>query len=213
VPARAAQHRSVVLVFGENLNDARSIARLVEALCPKLRGRVQARPKPISLQRSASLQRVRAWTSEIAAIVAANQAPVLCVLVHRDTDGPDALGQLEAETNRELARTGLSNAHAVAPVEEIEAWWLMFPAATEQVRSSWRGKLRPNPGEVDSISDPKRELIERTGRNNAKHRYGEADSPDVADRVAAHISGGGRPAGSSQSFERFRQTVQQCCPA
>lgn len=211
--ARPGSEPPVVLVFGENLNDARAIARLVEALCPALRGRVRPRPKPISLQRDASLGRVREWIAEISAVVSADRAQVLCVLVHRDTDGPDPTGALEAETNSELGRAGITHAHAVVPVEEIEAWWLLFPSATEQVRSSWRGTLQARPGNVDSISGPKEELIRRTRRGNPKHCYSEADSPEVSQRVAAHIEDGGQPAGVSGSFNRFRHAVADCCPA
>ena len=79
----------VVLVFGEHTNDSRAVARLIEALCPGLKGRVKARSTPPSLQRSASPRAVHAWADRIADVVQANTQPVACVFVHRDSDAPD----------------------------------------------------------------------------------------------------------------------------
>ena len=106
---------------------------------------------------------------------------------------------------------GIKNAHAVVPVEEIEAWWLLFPTATETLRASWSQTLPKIPGTVDSISDPKRQLVERTGRKNSKKAYSEADSPSVAERVAAAIEAGTRPRGHSASYNRFVSSVDTCC--
>lgn len=203
--------RSVVLVFGESINDARAVASLIEALCPTVSGRVHARLRPTSLQKSASSSKVRTWLSQLQGAVAAYSAPVECVFVHRDADGPDPVGTLERQTSDALRRTGMRSAWAVVPVEEIEAWWLLFPKATEGAKKSWSGALSANPGNVDAIRDPKGRLRRQTARKSVKAAYTEADSPRIAEYVGAAIEAGKGPSGNSASFGRFRSSVNRCC--
>ncbi|MCY4193619.1 MAG: hypothetical protein OXF04_04900 [bacterium] len=118
---------------------------------------------------------------------------------------------MKQSTNEELINAGIDNAHAVVPVEEIEAWWLLFPTATEAMRGSWAGTLAKGVRNVDSISDPKRELVRRTGRRDNRKSYSEADSPAVAALVAEAIGAGTEPLGSSASFDRFLVAVDGCC--
>ena len=201
----------VVLVFGEHTNDSRSVARLIEALCPELQGRVKARSAPPSLQRSASPRAVHAWTDRIADVVRTNRQPVACVFVHRDSDAPDPTGRLQSETEAALRAAGMADAHAVVPVEEIESWWMLFPEAAEEVRSSWRGLLDRSPADRDAVQGPKEALRRRTGRANRRDAYSAADSPRVAGRVAAALEAGTQPTGQSRSFDRFRDSVAECC--
>lgn len=212
VARRTPNNRApVVLVFGENTNDARSVARLIEALCPELQGRVKARSAPPSLQRSASPGAVHAWTERVADVVRANRRPVACVFVHRDSDAPDATGRLQTQTEDALRAAGLSDAHAVVPVQEIESWWMLFPDAAEEVRNSWRGQLDRSPADRDAVQSPKETLSRRTGRVNRRDAYSAADSPRVADRVAAALEADTQPTGQSRSFDRFRNSVSECC--
>lgn len=200
-----------ILVFGEDINDARAIAQLIEALCPAARGRVKPRPKPTSLIRSASDRKVRRWIENLADASRNDRSPVACVFVHRDSDQPDDLAVLAADTEAALSKAGLEHGHAVVPVHKTEAWWLLFPDATETHRASWKNTLRKRPGNVDNIPDPKSELIERTRRGNERHAYSEGDSPDVARSVATALKGGATAAGVSPSFERFVESVRKCC--
>lgn len=201
----------IVLVFGENTNDSRSVARLIEALCPELKGRVKARSRPPSLQWSASPRAVHTWTERIADVVRTNRQPVACVFVHRDSDAPDPAGRLQTDTEAALRAAGIADAHAVVPVQEIESWWMLFPGAAERVRSSWRGQLDRSRADRDAEPNPKEALSRRTGRVNRRDAYSAADSPRVADRVAAAIEAGIGPTGSSRSFERFSDSVSECC--
>lgn len=201
----------IVLVFGENTNDSRSVARLIEALCPDLKGRVKARSAPPSLQRSASPRAVHTWTERIADVVRTNRQPVACVFVHRDSDAPDPAGRFQKATETALRSAGIADAHAVVPVEEIESWWMLFPEAAERVRSSWRGQLDRSQADRDAEPSPKEALSRRTGRVNRRDAYSAADSPRVAERVAAAIEAGTHPTGVSSSFERFRESVSACC--
>ena len=211
--SRAPRGPALVLVFGESRNDRIAIVRLIEALCPRLAGRVRARPHPISLTRSASERSVSSWMERIAKAVSSHDQAVLCVFVHRDADGPDPRGQLQQETEAALGNAGLTGAHAVVPVEEIEAWWMLFPDATERLRHSWQGTLRRASRDWDTISDPKEELKRLTRRRARRHAYSEADSPIVARHVADAIATGTTPIGRSRSYERFAAAVSECCDA
>ena len=212
-PTRRRQpgREAVVLVFGESRNDRLSITRLIEALCPELAGRVRARPFPVSLQKSASARSVSGWTERVSQAVASHSQPVTCVFVHRDADGPDPAGRLQQATEDALRAVGIPGAHAVVPVEEIEAWWLLFPDATERLRRSWRGTLQRSHRDWDMITDPKGELRRRTAGVDRRYGYSEADSPSVARHVAEAIASGTRPAGRSHSYERFVASVAACC--
>ena len=211
--ARAPRTAAVALVFGESHNDRASIVRLIEALCPDLEGRVKARPHPVSLTRSASPRSVSGWIERIADSVSSHGQPVVCVFVHRDADGPDPGGQLHRETEAALRHAGITGAHAVVPVEEIEAWWMLFPDATEQLRRSWRGTLKRAERDWDTVRNPKEELRRLTRRGDRRHAYSEADSLSVARHVASAIAEGKTPVGRSRSYDRFAAAVRECCNA
>ncbi|MYK73423.1 MAG: hypothetical protein F4017_02340 [Acidimicrobiaceae bacterium] len=208
-PGRAA----VVLVFGESRNDRLAIVELIEALCPELAGLVRERPHPVSLNRSASQRSVSSWIERIADAVSSHDKPVVCVFVHRDADGPDPGGQLHQQTEVALRHAGIIGAHAVVPVEEIEAWWMLFPDATERLRRSWRGRLQRANRDWDTIRNPKEELKRLTRRGDRRHPYSEADSPSVARHIAAAIAAGTTTVGRSRSYERFAVAVGKCCNA
>ena len=144
-------------------------------------------------------------------VIKANSEPVGCVFVHRDADGPDPTAELARQTERELQKAHIQQAYAVVPVEEIEAWWLLFASATQKLKASWSGTLSKTVTNVDRISDPKRELTRRTERNNRKNAYTPADSPAVAKRVAEAIAAGVKPSGHSRSYDRFVRSVASCC--
>lgn len=125
-----------------------------------------------------------------------------------DSDGPDD-GSFAAERTAQLRDAGFPQAHAVVPVQQIEAWWLLHPAATERVVPKWKGALKRVPGDVDIIKNPKAELIRRTRSKAASRPYRESDSPAIARAIAA--SPMAVPAGISGSFDRFRAAVAGCC--
>lgn len=216
--ARYRRHRSnqpVVLVFGESLNDARAVKSLIEALCPSLQNRVKEQARPPSLQRAAGQQPITRWMLGLRQVVevVSRRTRVSCVFVQRDSDGPDPQGRLAASTEPSMSQVGIDNGYAVVPVEEIESWWLMFPEATESLRTSWAGTLPTSRRTVDVISNPKEELVRRTARKDRRKAYAEADSPDVARLVGSAIALGQPPRGASPSFERFKRAVAECCTA
>ena len=153
------------------------------------------------------------WIERIADAVSSHDQPVVCVFVHRDADCPDPDGQIHTATENLLRAASIPGAHAVVPVEEIEAWWMLFPDATERLRRSWRGTLQRAARDWDTVRNPKEELKRLTRRGDRRHAYAEADSPSVARHVAAAIADGTTHVGRSRSFERFAAAVSECCKA
>lgn len=196
---RASKRSPVVLVFGESLNDAQSIATLIQGLRPDLAGRLRPRPRPASLTRQAGGLAVRHWADQLRSVVDAMMAagqPVAAVVVHRDADGPDSSGAVESQLRQQLQ--GVADEVAV-PVEAMEAWWLLFPDATETVRPrAWRGRLPRRVRDVEKVREPKAELQRRTRPTG--HEYAESDSPTIATAIAT----GSHPAvGHSASYDRL----------
>lgn len=181
---RPARHpRGTVLVFGENVNDSRSIRELLLAANTSLdERRVKALPRPMSLTREAKPDAVRKWVGQIDRAVRAHLAggPVAAVVVHRDADGPDAVVATEQQLAGQLSSI---DGMPVVPVQTIEAWWFLFPDAVEAVRpGAWRGKVPRNPRDVELIAMPKDELCRAT-RTQRAPEYSEADSPVIAGHI------------------------------
>ncbi|WP_203960468.1 hypothetical protein [Actinocatenispora thailandica] len=144
---------------------------------------------------------MRSWVTELDRTIRGYEAggrQVTAALVHRDADDPDPDGAVAIALSNDLAPLG--RAHPVVPVEEIEAWWFLFPDAVEAVRpSAWRDTIPRRARDVERIRNPKQELQRLTGRRK-KARYEEAESPRVAEFVRQL---GLRPQGSSASYHRF----------
>ncbi len=202
-----------VLLFGENPNDTQALRELILGLCPGLRpSEVHVLREPPTLQRNAGTATVRTWVDRAAAALRAARVALgeaVCIFAHSDADAPDD-GSFEVQRTRELREAGFGQARAVVPVESIEAWWLLFPAATESVVHGWRHALDQRPRDVERISGPKRELIRRTRAKQPKRPYRERDSPQVA-RAIARDPTLRTPKGSCASFARFVGNVDACC--
>lgn len=189
-----------MLTFGENMNDSRAIAELIVAANPGLAGRVQPKPKPVSLTRGAGAQAQRQWVAEIRKVVdafTAAQGPVAAVVIHRDADGHDPDGDVEASLATTLSVLG--PAYPAVPVQMTEAWWFLFPEAVESVRpQKWRGVLPRNVGDVERMDDPKKKLKSLTRATGAV--YAESDSAAIAASIREK---GVTPQGVCASYARF----------
>lgn len=195
----SSKRKPVVLVFGENLNDSAAISHLASFSNPKLKGRVRARPKPVSLTKDAGPPAVTRWLKDLLATVIATEAggqPVAAVLVHRDSDDVDPDGKVEKALQVQIHE--LPGAVAVVPVQATESWWLLYPTAVESLSPlRWKGRLSRKSREVDLIPHPKDELKRAT----RPYEYSEADSRRIAERIA---SGAHEQCGTSGSFARFQ---------
>ena len=192
-------------MFGEDRNDVESIRELLVWVNPTLNGRIKPMIKPPSLTRQARPMAVNRWLSDITAVVDAYVArgkQVSALLVHRDADGPDPTGAEEAALNRQL-RVVRPPGQAVVPVQEIEAWWLLFPDAVEEVNPrTWRARIPRVDRDVETIASPKAELQRLT---RGRHAYRESDSPRIAEQIR---HGTASQHGRSASFERFRRVAK-----
>lgn len=197
----------LIMVFGESLNDSQSVRFLLAAQNPGIAvERIQAQPRPSTLQRTAGAPAVRRWITDISKVVRGIEATgrrVAAVVVHRDADSHDPEGVVHRLLTEQLASMG--NAHGVVPVEELEAWWFLFPGAVEMVRPrAWRGCLPRRARDVETIRNPKQELARLT-RSPHSAAYTEADSTSIARAV---YENGLTPVGTSFSFRRFEHTAR-----
>lgn len=193
---------SVVFVFGENVNDSKAICALVEHLRPELRGRLKAKPRPISLARGAGTEARLRWSAEVAEVIAtavrAGQ-PVCATLVHQDGDEVDLTGEGEEALN--ALHEGAIQFVPVVPVVTIESWWFHFADATESVSPKWRGALPRGNAQSDSLPHPKSDL-KRLTRDKGRE-YAESDSIKIAENVNKFPG----CVGQSPSYDRFAQRV------
>jgi hypothetical protein len=87
--ARRGEHRSVVVILGEDDNDRKTIQVLVAALRPDIpRGALKPLRKPMSLVRDVPLQRLPSKATKAAAVLRALDVntPIRAVLMHEDAD-------------------------------------------------------------------------------------------------------------------------------
>jgi hypothetical protein len=131
---------------------------------------------------------------------------VAAVLVHRDADGPDPDAKVATSLEEALRPV---DGHAAVAVQEIEAWWLLFPDAVEAVRPvAWKGRLPRSERDVETVERPK-ELLRRLTGKDRKAEYSEADSALIAKNIREMRP---RRFGQSASFDRLA-AVSAALPA
>jgi len=210
---------SLVLVFGEDENDTKSIRELIEGLRPELVGKVQHRRQPLVLIKNARLEDVPERAQRIADAVDIERAThdVACVFAHEDCDAVEPQHEgVCTKIETALAKAGCP-AHAVVPAWELEAWWFMWPEAVQSVRpKSWRAPDDHLGRRVGLIKDAKEELrrkvvpkeLKPEKRKSFPH-YQESDSPTIA-RLVREKNLARKPGAKSDSYSRFVSSVDQC---
>ena len=205
----------VVLVFGEDANDTKAIAALIEALCPELIGRVYMRREPLLLVKGVKVNEVAKKAEKAARALTAEKAKgrVVCIFLHEDADTFEpGHARLSLEKENALRKHG-HEVHAVTPAWEIEAWWLLWPDAVASYRESWRSPRAYVGRRVGIIEDPKKELRRLLRPANARTKfknYEEMDSPAIA-AIVRDKGLANSPQGQSESYDRFRRSVEECC--
>lgn len=221
---RKGKHKTVrraplILVFGEDENDTKSIRELIEALRPDLAGKVQHRRQPLVLIKDAKPEDVPERARKIAEAVDIERArhDVVCVFAHEDRDDIEPKHEaICVKIESALAQAGCP-AHAVVPAWELEAWWFMWPEAVQAVRpKSWRVPDDYLGKRVGMIKDAKEELIRRVVPKDLKPEkrkgfpdYQESDSPAIA-RHVREKNLARSPGARSDSYSRFVSSVDQC---
>jgi hypothetical protein len=212
-----------VLVFGESENDTKTIREFIQALCPG--ALVEVRRKPIVLIKDARPENVRPQAEQIARVVAAehDESPVLCVFAHRDCDclEPGHLAvaaAIEGAIGGALKRLGVKGCtvHAVVPAWETENWLLLWPDVVGAHVPSWRvpSEFRNrNLGTVENGKESLRAAVRPRGKSRGRARgrdYRESDAAAIA-REVCQKGLASNPQGTSASFSRFVNSVNQCC--
>ena len=209
----------LILVFGEDENDRKSIRELIEALRPDLAGKVQLRREPLVLIKNARPEDVPERARRIADTVDIDRAThdVACIFAHEDCDDVEPKHEAVCmKIEAALAKAGCA-AHAVVPAWELEAWWFMWPEAVQAVRpKSWRAPDDHLGKRVGLIKDAKEELRRRVVPKDLKPekrksfpRYEESDSPAIARQVREKKLARS-PGAKSDSYSRFVSSVEQC---
>ncbi len=209
----------LVLIFGEDENDTKSLRELIVALRKDFDGKVQTRREPLVLIKDARPEDVPERAQKIADAVDVSRAThdIVCVFAHEDRDDYEPKHE-ETCTKIEAAleKAGCP-AHAVVPAWELEAWWFMWPEAVLAVRpKSWRAPDDYLGREVGKIKDAKEELQKKVVPKNLKpekrkgfQTYQESDSPAIARNVREQGLAT-EPGAKSSSYARFRSSVEQC---
>lgn len=140
--------------------------------------------------------------------VRSHTADVVGVIVQQDSDAPN-------DHNFETLQSALTKsitacaAHPVVPVQELEAWWYLYPDSFRAVNpGAWRQVKLPTKQNVETIHSPKEDLIRRTRLAAPKRPYTEADSLAVAQKMATAIGEGKAPENTSKSWDRFVETAR-----
>lgn len=214
---RVGRGKPKVLIFGESRNDRQSIKILLGALEPGLEERfdIQEISEPPSLNSSIGPEKIRNWLSAVARVVKAQEATgrVHAVLLHQDSDEYVESKASARDLIARLEKEGIS-AHiqleAVIPVEELEAWWLMFPEAVRKVNPGAWAKVKFPGGDTSRISNPKERLVQITRKAAAKKRYNESHSIAIAENIRAL---GAVPDGHNPSWDEFKRIAHRIAAA
>jgi hypothetical protein len=189
---KAGKRPPLVLVFGEDENDTKSIRELIESLRADLAGKVQTRREPLVLIKDARPEDVPDRARKIADAVDASRAThdIVCVFAHEDRDDFEPKHEDTCKKIEEALERAGCPAHAVVPAWELEAWWFMWPGAVQAVRpKSWRAPDDYLGKEVGKIKDAKEELKRKVVPKDLKpekrkgyRTYQAADAPGSARR-------------------------------
>jgi hypothetical protein len=111
----ARKSGAIVLVFGENTNDTKAIVTLIQALCPRLAGRVAVRKEPLLLAKGLPVHEVVKKAEKAARALTAEKARgrVDCIFLHEDADDTEPAHEKLCDV-KEAALRELG--HAVMPL-------------------------------------------------------------------------------------------------
>lgn len=204
---RRSEKRPSILIFGESSNDTGALQHLLKRAAPEIEERFTLKPMrtPISLSRDANPSTQGKWMRDLRDVVTATQRKgdaVHAIVVHRDSDRYDdsASGELQDQLAEHFSK--VIPVAAVA-VQELEAWFLLFPSAFPRVHSTaWRDVTWVS-SDTSRINNAKQELMARTSRlsaGNRPKRYAEADSTSIAEAIAHHQV---PQVGENFSWDRF----------
>lgn len=208
------KRRQVVLIFGEDPNDTKSIRELFLALCPGFSGTVKPLARPPILLRDAQPVDLENRVARVAALIEAEQAvaDVVCVFAHEDCDECEPAHSALAKRIQDAFASSGHHVHAVAPAWELETWWFLWPGAVRTYRPSWATLEAYAGRDLGRIRDSKEEL-RRALRPQGQRRtrdYRESDAPGIAGKVR-ELGVVDQLEAQSASFRDFREAARACC--
>lgn len=208
------QPEKIVLVFGEDENDTKSIKELVLGLRPDFPGRIKPMRRPPIYSRGTNRRDVRSRVQRICHLIAAEQATsdVVCVLVHRDCDALEPAHQAQsAEIEREFDACGFEVV-PVTPAWEFESWLFLWPDAVSAYRPNWNSIHRYKGRHVGLIPNAKEEFRRAVRVPGKQPRdYRESDAPAIVQK-ARELGVVRSPQAQSDSFSSFVQAVSRMIP-
>lgn len=216
--SRDADAKGVVVIFGESDNDRKAIASLVRALCPSARTKIMRTPLVLIKNASPADAPSRADRVAAAAQAVHSRENVRCVLAHEDADTTEPGHVPVAERiERTLSQAGTpGKVHAVVPAWEIEAWWFMWPEIVAGCYERWaEPKVSTPPGGIQNAKERLTHAVRPTQLSTAQRKrfpdYRESDSIKIADAIRSEGKADRPALGLSQSYDRFRASVADCC--
>ncbi|MFI7080331.1 hypothetical protein ACIBO1_23805 [Micromonospora sp. NPDC049903] len=207
------QRAQTVVILGEDDNDRQAIAVLVAALRTDIpRANLKPLRKPMALVRNVPPGRLPGHATRVSAVLRAFnvRTPIRCVLMHEDADEVEPAHEALIAKIESAFRSLPWPVHAVVPAWEMESWWFLFPDAVQQVRPSWQPPRQYAGRDVGKIRNAKEELkkaVRPPGAAAKFQTYVEADSVQIAEKIAgsAELS---RPSfARSGSWQAFLETV------
>lgn len=174
--------RKVVLIFGENENDTRTVAHLLRGLRPDGRWNVEARKRPPILIKDADVHDLPSRVDRIVAVIKAEEvtSDVIAVFAHEDCDAVEpAHLALESKILSAFAQSGY-HVEAATPAWETEAWLMQWPDAFSIAVPSWTSLSIYQGRRVGLINNAKEELSRRLQSRPGSRNYRESDAPLLA---------------------------------
>ena len=182
---QSAKKPKVILVFGESINDVKSVASLVRALRADLKVVPLRSPSVLIHERSGNRQNIAKNAEQIrqAALAASVEYDVRALVLHKDCDAVEpAHIALAAEIEGKFVGTEFK-CIAATPAWEIESWWYLWPQAVSSYRSTWAGLGRAGTN-IGLVRDSKEVITRELRPKGARTRdYVESDSMGIAEKV------------------------------
>ncbi len=208
--------RNLILLFGEDDNDTRSLAILCRAFAPKgVNVATRVIKKPPVLSANAALKKKQAMSNTMAKF-AREQEKIydrVVVVAHRDCDECEPAHEKNSkELHDELSAGGVKFPVPATPAWEMETWWMTFPAELQMTRGCWR-KVNYDSLYVGKIENSKERLIKDLRPINPPERakcreYIESDSITIAEKVVANNKNLNEAVLKAASLDDFRTRLQ-----
>ena len=131
-----------VLIFAEDTNDAEALKELIRVLAPGALVKVLRDP-PVLGRDTAHTKRIK-MSGTIAAFARDEETGGrrVVVVAHRDCDAVEPAHLGEASSLIDVLRAaGVTLPVAATPAWEMEAWWMLFPAALAKTRGCWKPSI------------------------------------------------------------------------